>query len=30
MILVKLKDPGEISSLLPADDYKTVTEEEED
>ena len=30
MILVKLKDPDEINSLLAADDYKTVTEEEED
>jgi glycine cleavage system H protein len=29
MILVKLKDPGEIDSLLSAPDYKTVTEEEE-
>ncbi len=29
MILVKLKDPGEINSLLSAADYKTVTEEEE-
>ena len=30
MILVKLKDPGEINALLPADTYQTVTEEEED
>jgi glycine cleavage system H protein len=29
MILVKLKDPGEINSLLSAADYETVTEEEE-
>ncbi len=29
MILVKLKDPGEINSLLSAADYKTITEEEE-
>jgi glycine cleavage system H protein len=29
MILVKLKDPGEINSLLSAADYKTVTEEED-
>ena len=28
MIVVKLKDPGEINSLLPAPDYKTFTEEE--
>lgn len=28
MILVKLKDPGEIDALLSAPDYKTVTEEE--
>ena len=30
MILVKLKDPGEINSLLPSDAYQAVTEEEED
>ena len=30
MILVKLKDPGEIDALLSAPDYKTVTEEEEE
>ena len=29
MIVVKLKDPGEIDALLSAPDYKTVTEEEE-
>ena len=28
MILVKLKDPGELNALLPAPDYKTFTEEE--
>lgn len=30
MVVVKLKDPGEINSLLSAADYKTVTEEEEE
>jgi glycine cleavage system H protein len=30
MILVKLKDPGEIDALLSAPDYKTVTEEEQE
>ena len=30
MIVVKLKDPGEIDALLSAPDYKTVTEEEEE
>lgn len=30
MVVVKLKDPGEINSLLSASDYKTVTEEEEE
>ena len=29
MIVVKLKDSGEIDALLSAPDYKTVTEEEE-
>jgi glycine cleavage system H protein len=28
MIVVKLKDPGELDSLMPASDYKTFTETE--